>query len=94
MALKTLHPEKIAYGEQVRCVFKLSVSICVFVQISSGLSFFDQSKSFLYSSFKLQEAVLFVGHASASFLGLIFFYSRDGLCRKGGTTCSLMWLYT
>ena len=38
-----------------------------------GLSFFDQSKSFLYSSFKLQEAVLFVGHASASFLGLIFF---------------------
>ena len=38
-----------------------------------GLSFFDQSKSFLYSSFKLQEAVLFVGHASASFLGADFF---------------------
>lgn len=38
-----------------------------------GLSFFDQSKSFLYSSFKLQEAVLFVGRASASFLGADFF---------------------
>ena len=39
MALKTLHPEKIAYGEQVRCVLKLSVSICVFVQISTLAKF-------------------------------------------------------
>ena len=60
MALKTLHPEKIAYGEQVRRVLKLSVSLCVFLfKLVLGLSFFDQSKSFLYSSFKLQEAVLF-----------------------------------
>ena len=49
-----------------------------------GLSFFDQSKSFLYSSFKLQEAVLFLGHASASFLGLIFFNRATDCAEKEG----------
>ena len=46
MALKTLHPEKIAYGEQVRCVLKLSVSTCVFVQISSWVKFFRSIEIF------------------------------------------------
>ena len=46
MALKTLHPEKIAYGEQVRCVFKLSVSICVFVQISTWAKFLQSIEIF------------------------------------------------
>lgn len=46
MALKTLHPEKIAYGEQVRCVLKLSVSICVFVQISTLAKFLQSIEIF------------------------------------------------
>ena len=59
-----------------------------------GLSFFDQSKSFLYSSFKLQEAVLFLGHASASFLGLIFLTARRTLPKRRDYLQSNVALYT
>ena len=66
-------------------MFSSSLFLYVFLfKLVLGLSFFDQSKSFLYSSFKLQEAVLFLGHASASFLGLIFFTRATDFAEKEG----------